>query len=70
VSKRQTDRVSTPCTSGRHFWTDPTDAAKCCHPAWRRLLLIGAAAKASETPLQVEPVTGAVYGRRWERVQP
>jgi hypothetical protein len=62
--------MSMPCVSGRHVWTDHTDAEKCCHPEWRRLLLVGQAAKESETPLQVEPVSGAIYGRRWQRVQP
>lgn len=29
------------CRSGRHEWTDPADATKCCDPAWERRLWVG-----------------------------
>ena len=32
--------MPTKCQSGRHHWTDPRDAARCCSPEWRRELRI------------------------------
>jgi len=29
------------CRSGKHEWTDPEDAARCCDPRWRRDLRVG-----------------------------
>jgi hypothetical protein len=60
------------CVSGRHFWTDKSDADRCCHPDWQRHLLVGADAiygvdgdskRASDVPVQ--PLCGSVFGRRW-----
>ncbi len=54
------------CMSGLHEWTDQADAEKCCHPDWKRILLVGNDAfKGSETPLQY--ACGTVYGRKWVR---
>jgi hypothetical protein len=29
------------CVSGKHEWTDPDDAAKCCRPDWQRCVQVG-----------------------------
>jgi len=29
------------CRTGRHVWTDPQDAARCCDPAYARILRVG-----------------------------
>jgi hypothetical protein len=31
--------MTTPCCSGRHHWSDPSDAAKCCDPRYVRSLV-------------------------------
>ena len=55
----------TMCVSGSHSWLSAVDAAKCCHPDWSRILVVGRGASRSDTALQVE--AGTVFGRKWVR---
>ncbi|MBA2704808.1 MAG: hypothetical protein H0U60_13265 [Blastocatellia bacterium] len=56
--------MSTPCKSGKHHWTDPEAAAKCCN-GWRRVLLVGAEALAKADRPRVQD--GTWIGFCWER---
>lgn len=53
------------CTSGRHEWIGPDDAAKCCN-GWERVTEIPGSYDTCDT-LSVEPSSGVLIGRRWER---
>ena len=60
------------CQSGKHDWTDPRDAARCCSGAWaRRLVPWG------ENPSYLDPETvrfhvspDGSYYTGWARVDP
>ena len=30
----------TLCATGRHWWTDPEDALRCCNPRYKRCLAV------------------------------
>jgi hypothetical protein len=45
------------CKSGNHFWTDPTDAVKCCN-GYKRLLVLGGGSNQQEAG-------GVMCGRTW-----
>lgn len=43
------------CLSGKHEWSDPTSAQRCCAPAWRRVL------RRSDEVTPGEAPDGAIY---------
>ena len=49
------------CTSARHWWLSPEDAARCCDPQWRRVLVFGGGANPQRAG-------GVTMGRAWERI--
>jgi hypothetical protein len=56
------------CRTGRHNWYKRDDAAKCCHPEWKRVLVIGSA-----VPLRThagavgEEASMRTCGHTWQR---
>jgi hypothetical protein len=59
MTKQDTlERALPRCASGKHVWTDPADAAKCCSPDWQRALDVGTTD------------TGAWFRHYWRRIEP
>jgi hypothetical protein len=53
------------CASGRHTWTDPDDAARCCN-GWRRQLVVAGPGEAlPEGARSVSSLPGARCGFVW-----
>ncbi len=53
------------CKSGKHCWTDKSDAEKCCN-GWTRILVISPPDKLNDcSNIQYEESTGVLYGRKW-----
>lgn len=53
------------CTSGRHEWTNPEDAEKCCE-GFKRVLVIGDTIGCNNHGSSPLP-GGTYYGYRWEQ---
>ena len=47
------------CKSGKHFWTNPADAEKCCN-GYKRILVLGGGDNQQESG-------GVMCGRAWVR---
>lgn len=59
--------MSYMCKSGRHAWTQPEDADKCCN-GWRRELRVAQQTLHETLPQDarsVSYVAGALVGRVW-----
>lgn len=56
------------CRTGRHAWLSPEDAAKCCDPAWRRVLAVGDRGPLPPDATHRGTVAGTPYGFQWLRV--
>lgn len=55
--KQQTNKLSRR-QKNIHFWVSPEDAAKCCHPDWKRQLVCGDGANQQN-------IEGVMFGRKW-----
>lgn len=53
------------CASGRHYWTNPDDAAKCCN-GYERQLLLGKDALGCDHFCGA--LEGTVYGYSWVKI--
>lgn len=54
------------CRSGRHYWTRPEDAEKCCNPKWRRVLLVGRDITQFKGERGAAKSDAASYAHGWE----
>lgn len=53
------------CISGYHFWSDHSDSEKCCNPKWKRILLLGPAAKQGDSSICYDQGAESLYSRKW-----
>lgn len=53
------------CKSGKHWWTDETDAQKCCNGWTRTLVVLQPGEPAPEHLESLQVIDGALTGRAW-----
>jgi len=50
------------CRSGRHVWTDPLDAERCCSPEWRRMVVFSHQSDRLDPLGRVRDDVGLIHG--------